>query len=180
MRLMKYPDHDFEYVFQTIDEYGRSHYYPQPCEYVDGKAYYMYAPDSWERKHWRHMYWDNYTIRTVNAICRFDNPLWGGPRPDIFDIVYKYETTPKDGFSTTAFFDFEIFLMAQGYELHMGLLNVHSGRRYVLGDVNIYVDYGTTYDGEFLKFSVTINGGRPLHMPTKHDEFKSFIELPVS
>ncbi len=184
MQLKYYPQYIFEYTF----EYKEGFRYKEPIERVNGHEYNEYPEDSFERQNWAKMYWENHTMRTVNDICRFDSSLWKEEyKESIFMQVYEFESDPdRVGFSTTTFFDFELFLINEGYTLQMGMLGSNGGRGYKKESKWYLLDYGVNTTSfningeitkEYYKFAVTTNNFHIRHMPTKIEEFESFLNI---
>jgi hypothetical protein len=167
-----------EYIFTRTNETVEGFRYTQPVERVNGKKYYDYPEDSEVRKIWADLYWENWKNRSALNICRFDNPLWNESiKDEIYKKVRAYEDDPRrGGCSTTEFFDFEIWLMSNGWELWMGGMNANGGgRSYFKDGVWVSTEYGSTCNGEEYKFAVGCSKkGGLKHMPK--DNFEDFIK----
>lgn len=172
-----------QYKFEYTHEYREGYKYKQPVERVNGKEYYEYTEDSFERKNWAKLYWEHLRNRSVLKICKFDSNLWvGADKESVYNTVLEYENNPdRSGYSTTEFFDYEIWIMNKGWELYrMGMLGVISGRIYKKGNVIIEIGYGVenTFIDEggnktkvFFKFYVQRPDYDIVHMPSKINEF---------
>ena len=179
-----FPNYVFEKKFQKIK--GLS--YLQPVEYVNNKKREEYSKDSFEINNWSSLYWENHVIERVKDICRFNSKLWEGHEKeleDTFNLYYKFDLRKERcGFSTTSLFDFEIFLICNGYTPYPGQLGSNGGRDYIKDKIMITIEYGGQPLFEY-KFGVFVKSLNPkqkiinfpyfTHLPIEHEDFKKYL-----
>jgi hypothetical protein len=97
------------------------HYFPQPVEYCNGKTYFQYPENSYERKSWAENYWKSYRFDEAITASNFNSNKWRSEeaKNKAFEIIYQFCLNGKSGnfSSITPLMPFEIELMNNGYQM---------------------------------------------------------------
>ena len=110
-----------KYYIQTFYEPREGFYYDQPVKRLNGKSYYEYPEDSYERENWGFIYWDSKKYNDALQFSRFNDSLWKNKKVKIkaFEKIYDFIKNHKSGTGSaiTALHNFEIYLMNDGFEM---------------------------------------------------------------
>jgi hypothetical protein len=112
----------------------REYHYPQPVEYCNGKSYWEYNENSYERNNWGLLYSQSYIYNEVKKICKYDDPYWYSTdiKDKAFEVIFNSNAIKEKVFrgSPTELKTFEIYLLNKGYLLHnFGMLNAYCTNR---------------------------------------------------
>lgn len=111
------PEYYIKTSWEPIDGYN----FPQPIERLNGKSYYEYPEDSYERNNWGKIYWDSRSYNDALDSVLFDSDFWRDSEAKLqaFNIVYSFIKSGKSGqhSSITRMFPFEIELMNNGFKM---------------------------------------------------------------
>ena len=109
------------YYIKTFFEPREGFRFDQPVERLNGKSYYEYEQDSYERKNWGTISWDSKKYNDALDYSQFYSELWTNEEAKLqaFTKIYNFIKDGKSGSgsSITGLFPFEIFLMNDGFEM---------------------------------------------------------------
>ena len=110
-----------KYYIQIFQEKVEGMQYEQPIERMNGKTYWEFSPDSFERQNWGSIYWDSRKYNDSLDYCQFNSELWTNENAKIqaFNKIYDFIKKGKSGSgsSVTQMFPFEIFMMNDGFTM---------------------------------------------------------------
>lgn len=110
-----------KYYIQTFYEKRKGFQYEQPIQRLNGKSYFEYSENSFERQNWGSIYWDSRKYNDALAYSQFNSDLWTNEKAkiDAFNKIYEFIKKGKSGSgsSVTPLFPFEIFLMNDGFTM---------------------------------------------------------------
>ena len=93
----------------------------QPVQYCNGKTYYQYPEQSFERLNWGTIYWDSWKVNQSLDALNYKSPYWKDVNAMIqaFSVIYDFCKNGKSGqgSSITALLPFEIELMNDGFKM---------------------------------------------------------------
>lgn len=114
------PKYYIETRFEKVIKFPkitREYRYTQPVEYCNGKTYWEYDEDSYERQNWGRLYWQSKWFNNCLDICRYGDKIWQSKEAmdKAFEVIF---TTKSSGDGVyTPMKDFEIYLMNKGYDM---------------------------------------------------------------
>ena len=169
-----------KHYIRTFQENRAGFQYPQPVERLNGKSYYEYSEDSFERENWGLIAKESYNYNSALDFSMFNSELWTNEKAKIkaFEKIYQFIKDGKSGSgsSITALFPFEIFLMNDGFEMvsfcELNAMNpglkfiadsmvgdeiinpkgIFQNRCYLKDDNFIYLAFGITVEGKKTNF----------------------------
>lgn len=186
LRPKYYIETRFEKVVNFPDE-TREYKFPQPVEYCNGKSYWQYDKNSYERQKWGSIYWESKWFNDCLSISRYNEKIWTDlkARDKAFEKIYKNKSEGDGVYVPMK--DFEIWLMCNGYEMisfdkmcsqspcvkivykdksAVGFLYT---RYYQKEDKRIYFCFGL--ENDFIRFSFYF----------KHsDNFLAYYQVPIT
>lgn len=124
---------------QTFQEKVDGMQYEQPIERLNGKTFWEFAPDSFERKNWGAIYWDSKKYNDALDYSQFNSDLWTNEtaKKQAFNKIYDFIKNGKKS-SITQLFPFEIFMMNDGFAIDsFSELNAINTGVQIIGDKTI-------------------------------------------
>lgn len=109
------------YYIKTFWEYRDGYTYPQPVERLNGKSYYEWSEDSFERLNWGKIYKESYNYNQALDSILYNSEFWRDEKAKqkALETVLKFINKGKSGTgsSITPLFPFEIELLNNGFKM---------------------------------------------------------------
>jgi len=106
---------------KTFYEKREGFRFEQPVQRLNGKSYYDYPENSYERENWAYIRRESEYYNSSLYYSQFDSELWTNTKAKIkaFDKIFTFVKNGCSGSasSITALFPFEIYLMNDGFEM---------------------------------------------------------------
>lgn len=106
---------------QTFYEPREGFKFEQPVQRINGMSYYQYPENSFERQNWGFIYYESKKYNDTLEYSRFNSELWKNNeiKKEAFNKIYEFVKNgrSKSGSSITPLFNFEIFLMNDGFKM---------------------------------------------------------------
>jgi hypothetical protein len=110
-----------KYYIKTYYEPRQGFQFEQPVQRLNGKSYYEYSENSYERENWGFFLKESYQYNSALDYSQFNSSLWLNEtiKIDAFNKIYDFINKGKsgNGSSITALFPFEIFLLNDGFKM---------------------------------------------------------------
>ena len=102
-------------------EHVNGHRFKEPVDIINGKTYYDFNKNSYEKKHWGSIYRESYSYNAALKHSKFDSELWENKsiRNKAFNEIYDFIKNGGSGDSSsiTSLFPFEIYMLNDGFEM---------------------------------------------------------------
>ena len=110
-----------KYYIKTFYEPRNGFQFKQPVERLNGKSYYEYDENSYERQNWGFLKKESYNYNQALDFSKFNSNLWLNDdiKINAFNKINEFINKGKSGSgsSITGLFPFEIFLLNDGFEM---------------------------------------------------------------
>jgi len=151
---MKSPQHLITTSFEPREGYQ----FNQPVERLNGKSYFEYDEDSYERKNWGVIRNQSRLYNAALDYSLFHSDLWTNEqaKEKAFDVIYEYISKRSSASAVTPLFPFEIYMLNDGFELTSFCeLNATqcTARCYYKDGVQVYLGFGFENTNFYFKTS---------------------------